>query len=176
MAFRRRAAERIRESSWAMLGSGALAGLLATYAMGPVTNFLYQREDEAKKRREEALRKEQPVEVLAGRLIELAGATPTEPLKKKLGMVVHLGYGMGWGVLYAFLRRRTPILRKALGLPFGVLFALVGDEIMNQVMGLTAPPKAWPIEAHLRGLAGHVAYAAAAEGTFRAIDAAARLA
>lgn len=79
---------------------------------------------------------------------------------------------MAWGVLYALLRRRAPLLRKALGLPFGVLFALVGDEIMNQVMGLTAPPKAWPIDAHFRGLVGHVAYAAAAEGTLRALDAA----
>jgi len=83
-------------------------------------------------------------------------------------MVLHWIYGMAWGVLYALLRRRAPLLRKALGLPF----ALVGDEIMNQVMGLTAPPKAWPIDAHFRGLVGHVAYAAAAEGTLRALDAA----
>jgi hypothetical protein len=69
----------------------------------------------------------------------------------------------------------VPFLRKTPGLPFGVLFSLVGDEIMNQVMGLTAPPKAWPIDAH-RGLPGHIAFAAAAEGACRAIDAAASLA
>ncbi len=62
------------------------------------------------------------------------------------------------------------------GVPFGVLFALVGDEIMTQVMGLTAPPKAWPIDAHVRGLVGHLAYAAAAESAFRALEAAAALA
>jgi hypothetical protein len=143
--------------------------------MKPVTNFLYQHEDEAHRKREEELRKESPLAVLAARLIELIeliGAEPSEQRKQQLGTVLHWIYGMGWGIL-ALLRRRAPLLRKGLGLPFGVLFALVGDEIMNQVMGLTAPPKAWPIDAHLRGLVGHVAYAAAAEGTFRALDAAA---
>ncbi len=83
---------------------------------------------------------------------------------------------MGWGVLYAALRRRLPVLRKGLGLPFGVLFALIGDEVMTQVLGLTAPPKAWPIDAHVRGLVGHVTYAAAAEGAFRVLEKATALA
>lgn len=46
-------------------------------------------------------------------------------------------------------------MRRALGLPFGVLFFLIGDELMNEVVGLTAPPKAWPIDAHVRGRDGH---------------------
>ena len=54
-----------------------------------------------------------------------------------------------------------------------MLFALIGDEAMNQVMGLSAPSKAWPVDAHVRGLVGHVAYAAAAESAFRVFDAAA---
>jgi len=165
--------EKFVENPWITLGCGAVSGLLGTYAMEPVANFLYEHEDEADRKREEELRKEVPTVVLAGRLIELVGGEPTPERKQRLGMVVHLGYGIAWGILYAFLRRRAPFLRKALGLPFGVLFALVGDEIMNQVMGLTAPPKAWPIDAHVRGLAGHIVYAAAAEGACRAIDAAA---
>ena len=63
--------------------------------------------------------------------------------------------------------------QPGLGAPFGVLFALIGDEATNQVMGLSAPPKAWPVDAHVRGLVGHVAYAAAAESAFRVFDAAA---
>ncbi len=92
-----------------------------------------------------------------------------------MGVVVHWGYGIGWGVLYAALRKRVPFLRAALGVPFGILFSLVGDEMMNTVMGLTAPPRAWPVDAHARGVAAHVACAAAAETTCRGLDAAAAL-
>ena len=164
--------QRIIESPWTTLGCGALGGFLGTRAMEPVTALLYEHEDEADKRREEELRKEPPFQTLAGRLLELVGVEPSEDRKKKLGMMVHWGYGIGWGVLYAFLRKRVPRLRMALGLPFGILFSIVGDEVMNTVMGLTAPPKAWPIDAHVRGLVGHVTYAAVAEGTCRAVEAA----
>lgn len=176
MSFRKNARSRIAGNPWTALGCGALAGVLGTLAMGPVGNVLYQLESEEKKKREEALRKEMPFETLAGRLIELGGVEPTGERKRKLGQVVHWGYGIGWGVLYAVLRKRMPFVRTALGSPFGLFFALVGDEVMNTVMGLTAPPRSWPIEAHARGVAAHLAYAAAAEGACRALDAAAALA
>jgi hypothetical protein len=173
MLCRKSKLEKIVESPWTTVALGGLAGVVGTIAMEPVTTFLYEHEDEAHKKREEELRKESALEVLAARLIELIGAEPSEQRKQQLATALHWIYGMGWGALYALLRRRVPLLRKGLGLPFGVLFALVGDEIMNQVMGLTAPPKAWPIDAHLRGLVGHVAFAAAADGALRAVDAAA---
>ena len=128
MLFRKSSFERVAQSPWTVLGGGALAGMLGTIAMGPVGNTLYKFESEEKKKREEALRKEMPFETLAGRLIELGGGKPTKERKEKLGVVVHWGYGIGWGVLYAALRKRVPFLRTALGLPFGILFALVGDE------------------------------------------------
>jgi hypothetical protein len=176
MLFRKSLAECSVESPSTLLAYGALAGLLATKAMEPVTSFLYEHEDEKDKKREEELRKELAPVTLAGRLIELVGAEPTEQRKQRLGMMIHWAYGMGVGVLYAFLRRRAPSLRRALGLPFGVLFFLIGDELMNEVVGLTAPPKAWPIDAHVRGLVGHLAYAATAEATLRALDATVALA
>jgi hypothetical protein len=176
MLFRKSCARRVLESPWTTVAYGALAGALATIAMEPVTEFLYEHEDDEHRKREDELRKQSsPLATLAARLIELVGAEPTEERKQRLATVLHWGYGMGWGAFYAVLRRRMPVLRKALGFPFGVLFALIGDEAMNQILGLTPPPKAWPIDAHVRGLVGHVAYAAAAETALRALDAAARL-
>jgi hypothetical protein len=177
MLLRRIWAKKVVKSPWTTIAYGALAGALATIAMEPVTEFLYEHEDDEHKKREEELRKQySPLATLAARLIELVGAEPTEERKQRLATVLHWAYGMGWGILYARLRRRMPILRKGLGVPFGVLFAIVGDEVMNQVLGLTAPPKAWPIDAHVRGVVGHVAYAAAAESALRAVElAAARL-
>jgi hypothetical protein len=174
MLFRKSVAKRVLESPWTTVAYGALAGALATIAMEPVTEFLYEHEDDQHKKREEELRRQyDPLATLAARLIELVGAEPTEERKHRLATVLHWAYGMGWGILYARVRRRMPILRKGLGVPFGVLFALIGDEVMTQVLGLTAPPKAWPVDAHVRGVVGHVAYAAAAESAFRALDAAA---
>ena len=40
---------------------------------------------------------------------------------------------------------------------------------MNSIMGLTPPPRAYPLAAHVRGLAGHVAYAAAYRAAARLV-------
>jgi uncharacterized membrane protein YagU involved in acid resistance len=156
------------------LALGALGGVLGTLVMAPVGRFLYRRQDEESRRREKALRRELPQETLAGRLVETAGTRPTRPRKRRLGAVVHWSYGIAWGMAYAVARRRWPVLSYAFGLPFGVGFFLVGDELMNAVMGLTAPPKAYPLAAHARGLVSHVAYAAAADLTCRAGERVAR--
>src|SRR3989442_2406963 len=122
MLFRKSLAECSVESPSTLLAYGALAGLLATKAMEPVTSFLYEHEDEKDKKREEELRKELAPVTLAGRLIKLVGAEPTEQRKQRLGMMIHCAYGMRAGVLYASLRRRAssfqPRLRPPLRAPF----------------------------------------------------------
>jgi len=115
MLFRNSLAECIVESPSTMLAYGALAGVLATKAMEPVTSFLYEHEDDEDRKREEELRKELPPVTLAGRLLELTGAEPTERRKQRLGMMIHWAYGIGAGVLYAFLRRR----RRSCGARWG---------------------------------------------------------
>ena len=74
--------------------------------------------------------------------------------RSAFSMGVHWGYGIAWGALYGALHDRVPVLSKAAGLPFGVLFWLLGDEVMTTAMKLTPPPQAFPIDAHLRGLVG----------------------
>jgi hypothetical protein len=106
MLCRKSKLEKIVESPWTTVALGGLAGVVGTIAMEPVTTFLYQHEDEAHKKREEELRKESSLEVLAARLIELIGAEPSEQRKQQLATALHWIYGMGWGALYALLRRR----------------------------------------------------------------------
>lgn len=153
---------------------GAVGGVVGTLLMSPVTTALYRRESPEKKQREEKLRAEPPFETLAGRLIALVGVEPTQARKENVGTVVHWAYGMAWGALYGVCRNRFRAFSRFFGVPFGVAFFVVGDELMNVVMGLTPPPKAYPLDAHLRGLAGHVTYAAGAEATYRVLDAALR--
>jgi uncharacterized membrane protein YagU involved in acid resistance len=151
---------------------GAAGGVAGTLAMPYVTSALYKRESEEKKAREEQARKEPPFRVLAGRVVELFGLAPTDTRTTLVGQVVHWGYGMAWGALYGVLRRRYPLLARSWGLPFALAFTLLGDEAMNTLMGLTAPPRHFPVDAHLRGLAGHIAFTAAAEGAVRTLSAA----
>ena len=42
-----------------------------------------------------------------------------------LGVLFHIGYGMGWGVLYAFARRNVPVARLALAAGFGGVIYLI---------------------------------------------------
>ena len=150
---------------------GAVGGVIGTYAMEILSSALYKRESSEKRQREEQLREEPPVMVLAERLIHQAGIEVTPERKERVGKAIHWSYGLGWGALYGVVRRRVPVFARAGGLLFGISFALVGDELMNSVMGLSAPPKEFPIDAHVRGLLGHVAFTAAADGTVRGLDA-----
>ena len=150
---------------------GAIGGVIGSYALEKVSEALYEREAPDKRQREEQLRKEPPFMVLAERLIHQAGLDVTPERKERLGKAIHWSYGMAWGALYGALRRRVPVLSRAGGLLFGVGFAIVGDELMSSVMGLTAPPKEFPVDAHVRGLLGHVAFTAATDGTVRCLEA-----
>jgi uncharacterized membrane protein YagU involved in acid resistance len=67
--------------------------------------------------------------------------------------------------LYGVLRKKYPVISKFAGAPFGALFFLIGDELINTAFKITPPPQKFPADAHVRGLAGHLAFTAAAEGT-----------
>jgi hypothetical protein len=47
---------------------------------------------------------------------------------------------------------------------------LIGDEALNTYAKLTPPPRAFPVEAHLRGLAGHIAWTSTAEGVIQLLE------
>lgn len=147
---------------------GGIGGVLGTYVMGHITTILYRFEREDRKRREEALRSEPPYQVMAEWMAKGVFRRELDPqTRKRAGMALHWGYGIAWGAAYGVLRKRVPVLSRAGGLPFALTFALIGDEGLNTVFGLTPPPQRFPWEAHARGLAGHVAFTATAEGLAR---------
>lgn len=146
---------------------GMIGGVVGTIVMGYAANALYSFESEEKKKQEEALRTEPPYEVLARRISnDVLGVEISDGTKARLGQALHWGYGVGWGGLYGALHDRVPALSKAAGVPFGLAFALVGDEGLNTALKLTPPPRAFPMEAHLRGFAAHVVYAVSADAVF----------
>ena len=152
------------------LAYGAIGGIVGTVVMGQVTSFMYRFESAETKRREELARPEEPPEAMVRRLVEdVLHVNLSDEKKKKLGEAMHWGYGMAWGALYGAIHDRVPVLSKAAGLPFGVGFWFIGDEVMTAAFKLTGPPQAFPIDAHVRGFVGHLAYTAAADRTYRAL-------
>lgn len=45
------------------------------------------------------------------------------------------------------------------GILAGLALSAIVDEGLNPIIGSSAPPQAYPLSTHVRGLAGHLAYA-----------------
>ena len=143
--------------------AGAVGGAVGTLVMEQAGNLLYALESDAKREREEALRSKPPYQVMAEKAGRAVGRELTEDQAGRAGTALHWAYGLGWGVLYALVRKRARPLARAGGLPFAALFFLVGDEGVNWALGTTPPPQEFPWEAHARGLAGHAIFIAVVE-------------
>lgn len=144
---------------------GGIAGIAGTLAMPLITKFMYKFESQEKKELEEKLRPEPPFKTMTKKMVKGVNMHPSKKTMKILSTGVHWGYGIFWGTLFGALRKKFPAFSKLGGTPFGFLFFLVGDELINSAFKITPPPRKFPVDAHARGLAGHVAFSAAAEGT-----------
>ncbi|MEX2570775.1 MAG: DUF1440 domain-containing protein [Gemmatimonadota bacterium] len=143
---------------------GALAGLAATWAMGKVTTYLYEHEDEAAHERENRARGGKTAFVVAAEKgAKLLDVELSEEARPKAGAALHWAVGAGAGAVYGLLRERVPGARAGFGLGYGAAFFLVMDELGTAALGLTPGPLAFPWQTHARGLAGHLAFGASAE-------------
>ena len=146
---------------------GAVAGAVATWLMDRVGWALWNREDPRALAREEAARPEgmDPAHVAANRVADAIGR-PLHPRQPHpAGIAVHYAIGMVPAMAYAALRRRVPALRTARGAAYGFgLFAAV-DEGLVPALGLASGPRAYPWQAHARGLVSHLVLGVATDVT-----------
>jgi len=151
---------------------GAIAGAVATWVMGKVTNALYEREDRSARRREDDARSgKTSYGVLAERAAGAMGGNLDERSRERYGAAVHWALGVGSGAIYAGLRRRFHALGRAAGVGFGTMFWAAVDEGLVPALGLTPGPGAFPWQTHARGLAGHLTFGTVTDGTLRLLDA-----
>ncbi len=138
---------------------GALAGAIGTWVMDRVTSAMYERESAEDRAQEEAAwpNGKPSVPNLVDLGLRITGVPVSPEVRPGLEQATHYLLGIGPGVLYAVLRHRLPMLGAGRGLAYGLLLFAVNDELINTAMGLSGPPDAYPMAAHLRGLVGHVA-------------------
>lgn len=151
---------------------GAIAGAVATWVMGKVTDTLYQREGRwARHREDDARSGKTSYGVLAEKAAGAMGTTLDEQTRERYGAAAHWALGVGAGAIYAVLRRRFHVLGRVAGVGFGTMFWAAVDEGVVPALGLTPGPRAFPWQAHARGLAGHLTFGTVTDGTLRLLDA-----
>ena len=151
---------------------GAIAGAVATWVMGKVTNTMYQREDRGARRQEDDAREgKTSYGVATEKAGELLGKASSKEQNEQVGAAIHWALGIGAGAVYAVLRRRFNAVGRVAGLGFGTAFWAVVDEGLVPALGLTPGPRAFPWQTHARGLAGHLTFGTVTDGALRVLDA-----
>lgn len=161
-------------STVGVLLDGAIAGAVATWLMGKVTSYLYAREDRRAREREDSARGGNTAYgTAAEKIAELAGESLSDEELKRFGGRIHWALGVAGGAAYGLLRERVPAASAARGLLFGTAFFLLMDEGLTYALGLTPGPSHFPWQTHARGLAGHLAFGAAADWALSLLEGAA---
>ncbi|MDP8916688.1 MAG: DUF1440 domain-containing protein [Pseudomonadota bacterium] len=155
---------------------GAAAGALAVWVMDRVDWFIWSRQPYEVRRRIEDVRPGamDPAHVLANRAAEAFGRDllPVQP--HPVGIATHYALAVLPTVLYALLRRRVSGVAAGAGTVFGLGLFLAQDEALNSILGLSAPQRTYPWQAHARGLLAHLVLGATAEAALRVLSGAPR--
>lgn len=151
---------------------GALAGVAATWVMGKVTTYLYDHEDKtARQQEDDAGGGKTAYGVAAEKAASIADVSLSDAERKKLGSAIHWVLGAGAGALYGAIKRDSADISPLRGLGFGTMFWAVMDETVTPALGLTPGPKAFPLETHARGLAGHLVFGASVDAALAIMNA-----
>ncbi len=151
---------------------GGAAGAVGVLAMDVVTSWLYRQESAAGLQREQQARAfgMDTAHALVRRVTATLGSDAGSQQPNGTGILVHYALGMGPGALYAQQRQQRPWLRTGRGALYGVGLFLFNDEIAARLLGIAGPQPAYPWQAHLRGLVGHVVLGMVTEAALNAID------
>jgi hypothetical protein len=138
----------------------ALAGLATTLFMEYASTAFYDRQSAQSREREEQLRTEMPTTTLVRKTAALLGTELDDQRAETLGTLSHYTFGAAGGPA-ALALRRLGFGPLGAGVAVATGMEVVVDQGMNTVLGLTAPPRAWPWQAHVRGVVAHAVYGVA---------------
>lgn len=72
------------------------------------------------------------------------------------GILLRYLFGIGPAVLHAGLRGRDRRHASDRGVLYGLAILVVWDQTLSVALGMAGPPRAYPWQAHARGLIGHL--------------------
>ena len=140
--------------------------------MDAVTWVLYRRESKRDLLREKRARAygKDTAHALVQKVSEAAGSDAGAQQPNGADIAVHYALGMAPGALYAQRRRQYPWLRTGRGALYGFALFVLNDEIAARLLRIAGPHRAYPRQAHVRGLVGHVVLGMITEATLNAMD------
>ena len=159
-------------SVWKEVLKGAIAGAVSVWMMDRVTWYMYRNEDPEAHRQEKNAQVEGKyvAHVAAGKIVDTLGLDLPARQEHHLGTGVHYFLGVAPGALYGVYRHRIKGLDAGRGLLYGLGLFIVMDEIVAPLAGLASGPKAYPWQAHARGLVGHLVVGATTEAIVGFLD------
>lgn len=148
------------------------AGAAATWAMDRVTQFIMDRQDMMTVLREKMARVEglDASHALANRAARRLGISWRLGQPHPAGVGTHYSVGMLISAVYDILRQRVEFAGRSRGLLLGLAAFLVIDEGLKPLIGAASSPGSYPLQTHLRGLAGYLVFGISADTALRALD------
>jgi hypothetical protein len=173
-----------RSSAWAPLAAGLAGGIAGSFAMNTFARVVTRggRTKEAAGAapgRDRIGRGPQPAQALsrsdtdaatrAGTEVfeQVTGRTPDEPVRRRLGLAAHYGFGAGAGIAYTLLARKLPAITAGRGTFYGAMVWVVADEGVVPAMGLSRRPRELPAGVHVYALISHLAFGATLDAVSR---------
>lgn len=149
--------------------AGAVAGLTASLAMNAFQLVWNTIAPPRRPATPDADADEEDATVKAARAISEGAFRHRLSAEEKLraGSAMHYAFGSAVGATYGALAERHPEVTAGGGLPFGITFWLVADEIAVPALRLSKPASAYPLSVHAYALASHLVFGATAESVRR---------
>lgn len=150
--------------------TGVIAGLIAGVVAGQSERLLDRFVSKKQKRRDRRVRSGSAHEVAGphfARKIFGRKLSREEEIKAKL--VFSAAYGIGWGLIYAGLRKKFPQVARLAGLPFAIPFFFACDGTIAPLLGVSPNLRRIPWQPSVKEMGNHIAWTAAAEMVHRGV-------
>lgn len=153
---------------WKGIVAGAAAGLAASWIMGEFQSGWSKIKEKSEQSRNEEPQQDQEQNEdatmkTAGAIARSFGKELSLDQKKRLGPVVHYGFGALMGAFYGGLSEEFSLASSAWGTAFGSALFIGADEIAVPALGLAPGPSKTPLNIHLYAWASHLVFGAALE-------------
>ncbi len=145
-------------SSGGSVFRGLVAGIIGAWVMDRVTWVVLDRQPRSAIQQEKAARPEglDVPHLMVYRVAKALGLRAKRTQPSTAGILTHYLLGIGPALVYSALRERDLRFSADRGLLYGLTVFVLWDELASVAVGVAAPPRAYPWQAHLRGLIGHL--------------------